>query len=155
MAVISPETLDTDLYDAIETLIIANKPTYTRTIAGVPTVFTYDFKSGYPRSNPSFPIVVFDEDDINLVLLNMDGSGEDYAIEIKLDFYAIEAHGRKAISEGKQQIRATFLANLSAFDIDNGLIPTEDFWDDSNTSIFADHNQVLNTASVIIKFKLK
>ena len=155
MAVVAVKKVEEEVYDVIEALIIANKPTYTRTILGTSTTFTYTFLSAYPKDNPSFPIVVLDEEDINIELLNLDGSGEDYIIEIKLDFYAKEEHGRRAIVEGKDSLRATFIGNISTFDTTNGMIPMNPFWDDSNTSFFSDKNQLLNTASVLIKFKLK
>ncbi len=151
MAVVAPLTLKPDVFEAIEALILANKPTYVYD----GTTFTYTLKAAYSRENPDFPQVVLNESLVKIVLLNLDGSGEDYGVEIQLDFYAKERHGQKAIGSGQSQIANTFIGNLSAFNTDNGLIPDEDFWDDTNISPFSDGNQVLNTASSLIKFKLK
>ena len=155
MAVISTGAVAQGVYDAIETLILANKPTFTRTIQGTSTDFTYTLKAEYSRENPDFPQVVLNKANISIILLNLDGSGEDYGIEVQLDFYTKELHGKKAIDEGQDSLRATFIGNLSAFDTDNGLIPQEDFWDDSNSAVFSEGNQIVNTASSLIKFKLK
>jgi len=155
MAVVGTSTVSQDVFTAVRALIVANKPSYTRTIAGTSTTFTYALVSEYPRDNPSFPVVVLNQSEINIVLINLDGSGEDYGVELQLDFYAKELHGKKAIDEGRDPLRATFIGNLSSFNTDNGLIPAEDFWNDSNTSTFINKNQVLHTASSIIKFRLK
>ena len=148
---VSAATIGQDVFTALRALIIANKPTYTYD----ETTYTYDLVSEYPKENPTFPMVVLNESMVDIVLLDLDGSGEDYSIEIQLDLYAKELHGKKAVDAGKDSLRATFIGNISEFISTDGLIPDEDFWDDSNNSIFTDRNQLLNTASVIIKFKLK
>lgn len=155
MAVVAVAKIEQDVYAAVRTLIIDNKPTYTRTILGTSTTFTYDVVSEYPKDNPTFPVVVLNESDVNVTTINQDGSGEEFMVEIQLDFYAKEAHGKKAISEGRDPLRNTFIGNKTAFDTDNGLIPMEDFWDNSSTSAFTDRNQLINTGSVIVKFMLK
>ena len=153
MAFALAETLSQDVFTKLRTLIIANKPTYTY---GNPLVtFTYDLESEYPRTNPSFPIVVLNESSIKIALLNFDGSGRDYEVEVQLDFYAKELHGKKAIDAGRDGLRNTFVNNIPTFINDDGLIPMDDFWDDSNTSPFQDKNQVINTGSSLIKFVLK
>ncbi len=151
MAVVATATVAQDIFSKLRTLIIANKPTYT--YDGVE--YTYTLESEYPRTNPSFPIVVLNESDIDIALLNLDGSGEDYGAEIQLDFYAKELHGKKSIDAGRDALRAAFLGNISAFDTDDGLLPQEDFWVDSSSDAFSEKNQVVNTGSSIIKFKLK
>lgn len=155
MAVVDVEKIEQDVFTAIRALIIANKPTYTRTDQGVEEEFTYNVEAEYPRENPSFPMIVINEPEVDIALINMDGSGEDYPVEVQLDFYAKEIHGKKAISEGKDPMRATFIGNRTSFDIDNGLLMDKNFWNDSNTSFFKNDNQLINTASVVLKFRLK
>ncbi len=151
MAVITTTKIGEELFDVLRTLIIANKPTYTFDESTI----TYTLVAAYPKVNPTFPLVVLNEASINLVILNLDGSGEDYAIEVTLDFYAKEIHGRKAVVVGKDSLRATFLGNKNNFDTDNGLLMQEDFWEDSNISAFEDRNQIINTASSLVRFILK
>ena len=147
----SAATISQDVFTVLRTLILANKPTYTYN----GTTFTYTMVASYPKDNPTFPIVVLNESSINVVLLTFDGSGRDYGVEVQLDFYAKEAHGKKAIDAGRDGLRNTFIENISAFINTDGLIPMDDFWDDSNTSPFQDKNQIINTGSSLIKFVLK
>ena len=149
--VISTATISSDVFTALRTLIIANKPTYTYN--GV--TFTYTMVAEYPRDNPTFPIVVLNESSVKVSLLALDGSGTDYEVEVQLDFYAKELHGRKAIDAGRDGLRATFIGNIDNFKNTDGLNPMEDFWDDSNTTPFQDRNQLINTGSSLIKFNLK
>ena len=148
---VTTATLSQDIFTALRTLIIANKPTYT--YGG--TTYTYDLEAEYPRDNPTFPIIVLNESSVNVSLINLDGSGEDYKVEVQLDFYAKELHGKKAIDAGRDGLRATFLNNITNFKDNNGLNPMEDFWEDSNTDVFQDRNQVINIGSSKVKFKLK
>ena len=145
------ETIGQNVYTALRTLILANLPTYSYDS----TPFTYSFSSEYPKENPTFPLIILNESMIDVVLLNLDGSGEDYSVEVQLDLYALELHGKKAVTAGKDSLRATFIGNISEFISTDGLIPDEDYWDDSNNSTFQDRNQILNTSSVIVKFKLR
>ena len=151
MAVIDESAVGQEVFAVLRTLILANLPTYTYD----EDTITYSFKAEYSRDNPSFPQVVLNDSNIGVSLLNLDGSGEDYAIEAQLDFYARERHGKKAVAAGKDKLRSTFIGNLSNFNTNDGLIPDEEFWDDTNISTFEDKGQVINTASVIVKFKLK
>src|SRR3990167_4015650 len=148
---VAAATISSDVFTALRTLIIANKPTYTYNW----TLFTYTMVAEYPRDNPTFPIVVLNESSISVKLLALDGSGTDYGVEVQLDFYAKELHGKKAIDAGRDGLRATFIGNISNFKNTDGLNPMEDFWDDSNTSPFQEGNQVINTGSSLIKFNLK
>ena|SRR3990167_2618949 len=150
---VSASAIETDVFTALRTLIIANKPSYTRVVSGVETTFTYTMVAEYPRDNPTFPIVVLNESKVNVSLLALDGSGTDYQIEATLDFYAKEQHGKKAISVGRDGLRATFINNLTNFKEIDKLYPMEDFWDDSNISPFQEGNQLINTGSSLIKFK--
>ena len=70
-----------------------------------------------------------------------------------MDLYVKEAHGKKAIDTALSELLALFIANFDTLDSNNGLVPMEDWWDDSNNSTFEDRNQVLNTVSVIMRFK--
>lgn len=145
-------TLSQDVFTALRTLIIANKPNYTYN----GTIFTYTLVAEYPKDNPSFPVVVLNESSVNVVLLTYDGGGRNYGVEVQLDFYAKEAHGKKAIDAGRDGLRNTFIENISAFINTDGLIPMEDFWDDSNiASLQESKNQIINTGSSLVKFMLK
>ncbi len=144
-------TLKQDVFVALRTLIVNNKPTYEY---GDKTQ-TYTLEATLPRTNPSFPIVVLNKANISIVLLNLDGSGEDYEITVQLDFYVKELHGDKAVDAGQDGLRNTFLNNKDNFDTDDGLLFAEDFWDDSNVTPFIDNNQVLKTGGSIVKFILK
>ena len=148
---VSANTISSDVFTALRTLIIANKPTYVYN----GTTFTYTLVAEYPRDNPTFPVVVLNESSVSVSLINLDGSGEDYKVEVQLDFYAKELHGKKAIDAGRDGLKATFINNISNFKDTDGLNPMEDFWDDSNTTPFQDRNQLINTGSSLIKFNLK
>ena len=149
--VVSVNTIAQDVFTAFETLIVANKPTYTKDGTG----YTYSVVAKYPSTNPSFPLIVLNDSMVNLALLNHDGSGEDYDVEVQLDLYTKGDHGTKAIVAGKDSLRKTILGNRSSFDSNNGLIAKENFIEDSNVSAFQDKNQLVNTASMITRFKLK
>ncbi len=152
---VSPATIETDIYTTLRILINANLPTYTRTVGGVETEFTYTLVAQYPEKNPVFPMLVLNSADVPTELINLDASGEDYPISVQVDLYADSAHGIKAVEEAIQQLRATFIGNIETFkDIDN-LIPAEDFWDTSNAVPFQDRNQLLQTKSIVVKFKLR
>ena len=149
-------TIYEDVYAAIQALLVANKPTYERKNSeGKDVTFTYSIVAEYSRKDASFPVIVLNKSMITLILLNLDGSGEDYAIEIQMDLYAKEIHGKKALDEALSQLMATFIANFSSLESDNQLIPQKEFWEVSNNSTFEDNNQVLNTVSAIMRFKLK
>ena len=152
MAFASAETLSQDVFTKLRILIIANKPTYVYN--GI--TFTYTMVAEYPKDNPTFPVVVLNESSVNVVLLTFDGSGRDYGVEVQLDFYAKEAHGKKAIDAGRDSLRNTFINNISEFINTDGLIPMDDFWDDSNiASLQESKNQIINTGSSLLKFMLK
>ena len=100
-------------------------------------------------------MIVLNKSMITLILLKLDGSGEDYAIEIQMDLYAKEIHGKKALDEALSQLMATFIANLSTLRDDESIVTQDDFWEVSNNATFEDNNQVLNTVSAVVRFKYK
>ena len=148
---VSASTIRQDVFTAIRTIIIANKPAYSYN--GV--TYTYTVVAEYPNTDGVFPCVVINKSNVKLSLINLDGSGEDYAVDCQMDFYAKEAHGKKAIDVAQDALQNTFVGNISTFIATNGLNPMEHFWEDSNSSVFEDGKQVLNTASSIVRFKLK
>ena len=149
---VSIESIYEDVFAAIRTLLIANKPTYTYD----DTEFTYDIIAEYPRNNPSPPLIVLNKAMINVSLINLDRSGEGYDIDVQMDLYTKELHGKAAIDKSLSQLMATFINNFSSLESDNSLIPNgDDFWEASNNSTFETENQILNTVSVIVRFKLK
>ena len=141
-----------DVFAAIRALLIANKPSYTYK----ETEFEYDIVAEYNRKNPTFPVIVLNKAMINITLINLDRSGEGYDIEVQMDLFAKELHGKSAIDQSLSQLMNTFINNFASLESDNSLIPnTEDFWEASNNPTFEDSNQVLNTVSAIVRFKLK
>lgn len=146
---VSTATIYEDVYDAIRTLLVANKPTYTYD----GTVYTYNIIAEYGRADASFPCIVLNKSMIKMSLLTLDSGTHDYIIEVQMDLYAKEKHGKKVLDTALSSLLDLFVTNFSTLDTDNSLVPMEDFWDDSNNSEFEDRNQVLNTVSVIMRFK--
>ena len=151
MAVISPSSIRQGVFAALRTLIIAHKPTYTYNSGTI----TYSVVAAFPRDNPTFPIVVLNTASIKLIPINIDGSGERYEVEVRLDFYAKEIHGKLAIDTSQGELCATFLANRALFDTNNGLLFAEDFWEDSKPDSFSNGIETLNTGSSLVRFVLK
>ena len=147
---VSPATIRQDVYSAVRTLLVANKPTYTYDSA----TQTYSIVAEYGRQASSFPYIVINPASVQVILLDLDGSGEDYAIEVQLDFYALESHRKKAIDAGQDSARNTFIGNISTFISTDKLSPQEDFWTDTPSPPFQDNGQIINTGSSIVRFKL-
>jgi len=148
---VSTTTLRQDVYSAIRTLLVANKPTYDY---GDDT-FTYSIVAEYGRQSSSFPYIVLNKSEIKPTLLNLDGSGEDYEIDIQLDIYALEQHRKVAIDAALDSIQNTFIDNQSSLKSTDGLLLQQEPFDESNTTPFTDNGQVLNTASLVISMKLQ
>lgn len=144
-------TVRADVFSAISALLIANKPTYTYDSA----TYTYDTVATFPESNSSFPCIVLNPASVKIMLLNLDGSGEDYSIEVELEFYAKGSHGKKAIDTALDQVMQTFITNISTFNTTNSLLPMEDYLEESNIDIFESNKQIINTAGLRVRFKLK
>lgn len=143
-------TIGQNVFTVMRTLILANLPTYS--YDGTP--FTYTFYSEYPKENPSFPCVVMNDSDIDSEMITMDGATGDYPIEFRLEFYAKEVHGMKAIAVGKDGLRDTFINNIPNFISNDNIVPQEDFWSDTGGSPFKDNNQLINMKTSIVRFKL-
>jgi len=148
---VDPTTLRQDVYTAIRTLLVANKPSYDYDS----TTFEYSIVAEYGGQSVDFPYIVINPANAKPELLNIDGSGEDYVVNVQLDFYAIEQHRKKAIDVGVDSVRATFLNNQSGLKSTDGLLLMQEPFDESNTTPFEDNNQKLNTASMIIKLKVQ
>lgn len=148
---VSVETLRQDIYSAIRTLLVANKPSYTYNSVE----YTYTIVAEYGRQNSSFPYIVLNKALIGVTLLNVDGSGEDYEVEVQLDIYALELHRKIVIDTALGSIQNTFIDNQSSLKSTDGLLLMQEPFDESNTTPFEDNGQVLNTASIIIKLKLQ
>ena len=140
-----------DVYAAIRTILVDNKPTYTYN----GTEFTYRIISEYSRKDAAFPQIVLNKAMINIDMITMNGSGQDYMIEIQMDLYAKELHGKGVIDQALSQLMATFLANLSALQSDNSIVTQDGFWEVSNNAVFEDNTQVINTVSAVVRFKYK
>src|SRR3990167_9241648 len=90
-------TLSQDVFSALRTLIIANKPTYV--FDG--TTYTYTLIAAQPNNDSVFPCVVLDDSDITDSRITLDAATGEQEIEVKLDFYALNMHGKKAIAAGR------------------------------------------------------
>jgi len=145
-----PESIRQDVYSAIRTLLIANKPSYE--YGG--TTYEFTIVAEYGRQNASFPYVVLNPALIDVALLNLDGSGEDYEIELQLDLFALEKHRQVAIDSGADSIQNTIINNQTSLQTTNSLLLMQDPFDESNTTPFEDSSQVLNTKTLMIKMKL-
>lgn len=147
---VQPETIRQDVYSAIRTLLVANKPSYTYDNATI----EYTLVAEYGRQSSSFPYIVLNKALIGVELLNIDGSGEEYEVSIQLDIYALELHRKVAVDVALDSIQNTFLTNQSSLKSTDGILLMQDPFDESNTTPFDDNGQVLNTASIIIKMNL-
>ncbi len=150
MAVVSLSTVTQDVFTKLRALIVANKPTYT-----YGTTQTYSLTASFPRDNPTFPLVVLNDSNVSMSKITLDDGTWNYAVEVQLDFFAKELHGKKAISAGRDGLRNTFVGNISTFDSADGLVPKDNFWEDSNVDTFQEGNQVLNTGSSTVRFWLR
>jgi len=151
MVVITAAAIRQGVFARLRTLILANLPTYTYNSGTI----TYTMVASFPRDNPSFPVVVLNTASIKMIPINLSGDTQDYEVEVQIDFYAKELHGKLAIDTGQDELCASFIANRSAFDTADGLLLGDPFWDDSNISEFTSGNQVLNTGSSMVRFILK
>ena len=142
-------TLSQDVFSALRTLIIANKPTYV--FDG--TTYTYTLIAAQPNNDSVFPCVVLDDSDITDSRITLDAATGEQEIEVKLDFYALYMHGKKAIAAGRDGLRNTFIGNIASF-ITDKLIPKEDFWTDTSGASMDIGNQKVNTASSTVRYKL-
>ncbi len=144
-------TMYEDVYDAIRTILVANKPTYTYN----EVEYTYDILAEYHNKDAAFPQIVLNKAMININMITMDGSGQDYMIEVQMDLYAKDAHGKGAIDQALSQLMATFLSAQASLKSDNSMVTQDDFWEVSSSDVFDDKNQTLNTVSAIMRFKYK
>jgi len=151
MAVVSVAKIRQDVYSAIKTLLVANKPSYTYN----DVEYEYTIVAEYGRQASVFPYIVLNKALIGVELLNIDGSGEDYEVSVQLDIFALELHRKIAIDVALDSIQNTFLTNQSSLKSTDGLLLMQEPFDESNTTPFEDNGQVLNTASLIIKMKLQ
>lgn len=147
---VSEETIRQDVFTAIRTLLIANKPTYTYD----GDTITYTIVAEYPKDDSVFPCIVINKSMVSLTTLTLDAETSDKGIEVNMDFYAKEEHGKKAIDIAQDSVMHTFVGNVPTFVSTDKLIPTEDFWTDSGNSTFQDKNQIINTATSTARFKL-
>ena len=149
--VVSLATIRQDLFSSLQTLLVANKPTYTYNL----TTITYTITSAYPQDNPTFPLIVINKGLIEDQRITMNAATGEEMIEVQLDFYAKELHGTKAIDAGQDGAMNTIIGNISVFISTDGLIPMENFWTDSGIVPFQDKNQILNNSTSIMRFKLQ
>ena len=148
--VVSKSTLRQDIFTALRTLIVAHKPTYTYNGSTI----TYTLVSAFNDDNPVLPCIVLNESMVNVKPITLDAQTQDYAVEISLDFYAKQLHGKKAIDAGQDSLLATFITNISTFISTDNLEPQEDFWTDEASSDFKSNEQIINTATSNVKFKV-
>ena len=149
--VVETATVRQDVFKVFETLILANKPTFTDKNE---VVQEYSLVAKYPNKDSSFPCIVLNKAMITLPILTMDGTTVDYEIEVQLEFCVKETHGKEGIDAGQDSLLNTFIGNIPNFISTDKLIPLKDFWTDNDSSIFEDKNQIVNIATSIVRFKL-
>lgn len=101
-----------------------------------------------------FPVVVFGGTKGDFITITMDATTGDIEIEVTLEFYTDEKHGKKAIEVAQDGLMNTFIGNIPTFISDDKLVPTEDFWTDNVISEIDIDTQVINTATSVMRFKL-
>lgn len=143
-------TLGQNTFTVLEALIKDNLPTYS--FDGTP--FTYILVAPFPNKDVVFPSIELGDPKGDFITITMNAETGDVIIEIIINFYAKELHGKKAIAVGRDGLRNTFINNISTFIGTDKLIPEEDFWTDNPVSEIDIDNQVINTATSVIKFKL-
>ena len=159
--VVTIATLNQDVFSVIRALLIANKPSY----AYNGTTFTYTIVAEYPKDTAQFPCIVVNEADSDSSILGNDDFAASHSIdvnptlepeiEVVLEFYAKEAHGKKAIAAGRDSVRNTIRINIASL-FSSGLIPNEKgFLEDSGNGTFQDGNQIINSAALTLRLKLK
>jgi hypothetical protein len=141
-----------DVFSALNTLLAANKPTYTDPDGNTQT---YTIVAEFQEDNPTFPQIAINKAMVSLTLQNMDGTGRDYGVEVQLDFYTKGKHGKKAIDAGMDSVQNTILDNQSSLRTTDGLLLMEEPFDESNNDTFETNNQVINTASLILRFSVQ
>ena len=142
-------TLAQDVFSALRTLMIANKPSYVFNN----TTYTYTVVASQPNDDTAFPCVVLEDSDVKDTRITLDAGTGDEDIEVTLTFYALEAHGKKAIAVGRDSLRNTFINNISTFITTNKLSPQEDFWTDSGTGTDEYGKQKVNVGIATVRFK--
>lgn len=143
-------TVRQDAFSAISALIIANKPTYTYN----GTVYTYTVVAEYPETDSVFPCIVLNKASINFPVITMDAGTGDTEIEMPIELFAKAKHGKKVIDSALDSLMNTFIGNVSTFISTNKLCPKDDFLQDSGNSTFENKNQIINTATLTVRFKL-
>ncbi len=149
--VVSSITIRNDVYDAIRTLLVANKPSYTDKDDNIRE---YTILSEFSRDNPSFPQIVINSANINVSLITLDGGTNEQMVDVQLDFYEKQDFGFGAIESGIDSVQNTILTNQSSLKDDDKLVLMEEPFDESNPANFEENNQQINTKSFIIKLKL-
>ena len=147
---VAQATLRQNVFTALRTLINANLPTYSFDS----TTYTYTFVSEFPNKDAVFPVVVFGGTKGDFITITMDAETGIIEIEVTLEFYTKELHGKKAIEVAQDGLMNTFIGNISTFISTDKLVPTEDFWDDSPISPIDIDNQVILIGQSTIRFKL-
>ena len=148
--VVEQETLRQNVFTAIEKLIKANLPTYSFN----EEAFEYIFVSKLPNKDAIFPVIVFGGTKGDFITITMDAATGNIEIEVTLEFYTDEKHGKKAIEVAQDGLMNTFIENISTFIDTDKLVPTEDFWTDNIISEIDIDNQVINTATSVVRFIL-
>jgi hypothetical protein len=140
-------TLRQSVFAAINAMLIANKPTYT--FNG--TLYTYSIVAEYPSNDSVFPCIVLNKAVITPGAINMDASGIEITAKVKVDIYSPEKHGKKAIDVAMDKVMDALIDNKDTLKTTYGILLDDDFFDESNSTVFEDKKQILNTVSAIIK----
>ncbi len=147
---VAQATLGQNTFTVLRTLINANLPTYSFNS----TPFTYTLVASAYNDDAIFPSVELGDPKGDFITITMDATTGDIEIEVMIKFYAKELHGKKAIAVGRDGLRNTFIENISTFIGTDKLVPTEDFWVDNPMSEIDIKNQIINTATSTVRFRL-
>ena len=143
-------TIRQNTWTALSTLIEVNLPTYSFNSEA----FEYVFVSEMPNKDVVLPAIELGSARGSFITVTMDGATGDIEIEIEIKFYAKEEHGKKAIEVAQDDLMNIFIGNIPTFIDTDKLVPTEDFWVDNPVSPIDINNQVINTATSIVRFRL-
>ena len=150
MTVLS-NTIRQDVYSAIRTLLVANKPTYTDPDGETQT---YTITAEFQAENPILPQIAINSALISPILITLDGETNEQGIGVQLDLYVRDKHGYKGIDAGMDSIQNTILTNQTRLKGDDKLVLMTEAFDESNPAEFTSFNQQIKTKSIIIKMKL-
>lgn len=144
------DTIRADVFNALNALFIANKPTYV--YGGV--TYTYTIKSAYPEENPTFPMIIINPSIITpkILVMGQNSFVRTDSIEIEIEFYAKAEHGKRVIDVARDSIMALIFDSEATLASDYDLFLGEEPIDDSNVDTLIEGSEKINTAGMLVRF---